>query len=187
MASSPTELREEWPDLGEVNLLRLSKIAESERNASVTSPSNSLQGQPLVTIFQGQPWMDPLVAVEMFRSETTDWSHLPLDLQFLLHHHQRELTRAHYLFRHDSNEYLRTTLLDWALQYEPLLFAVAAFSGYSYTAVVEGKMDDFLEYYSRATTMLRQSLSYENTWSVPMMLTILEMATIEVCPIMAGC
>lgn len=76
----------------------------------------------------------------------TDWSHLPLDLQFYLTYFCENITHLHYSLKFDSGNFLRTTFLDAALRNESLLFAVVGFSAFQRTLhTSRGKMQDFLQ------------------------------------------
>lgn len=76
----------------------------------------------------------------------TDWSHLPLDLQFYLTYFYENITHLHYSLKYDSGDFLRTTFLDAALRHEPLLYALVGFSAFQRTLhTTQGKIQDFLQ------------------------------------------
>lgn len=110
-----------------------------------------------------------------------DWSHLPKDLQFYLDYHQKHLNHYTYSFRHDAGPFLRTTLLAMALRHKPLLYAVVGFSAFQHALTKpDSKLQDFLGYYTTAMSNLRLSLGSNQKHSVATLLTILQLATIEV-------
>ncbi len=81
----------------------------------------------------------------------SDWSHLPLDLQFYLTYFYENITHLHYSLKFDSANFLRTTFLDAALRNESLLYAVVGFSAFQRTLHnTDGKIQDFLQYVVRA-------------------------------------
>ena len=113
--------------------------------------------------------------------ETLSWPHLPDDLQYYLQYHRNHLTYHHYFFKHHSNHFLHFILVDQALSYEPLLFAVVGFAAFQMALRrPDGKIEDFLAYYNRSVTLLRKSLAGGQEHSQSTLLTILQLATFEV-------
>ncbi|PMD50290.1 uncharacterized protein K444DRAFT_547199 [Hyaloscypha bicolor E] len=109
-----------------------------------------------------------------------DWSHLPQDLQFYLAYFYQNLTHLHYSLKFDSGNFLRTRFLDAALRNEALLHAVVGFSAYQRTLHnPEGKINDFLQYYNKAVSLLLTSLRSGARHNTAMILAILQLATIE--------
>lgn len=88
----------------------------------------------------------------------------------------------HYAFKIDGNDFLNTTFLEIALNDSSgaLLYAIVAFSAYHF-ALAQGnaRISEFLEYYNRSITYLSQSLKSKKP-SITTLLTILQLATIEV-------
>lgn len=113
--------------------------------------------------------------------KTLDWSHLPSDLQFYLDYHQKYITHYTYSFRHDAGYFLRTTLIGLALRHKPLLYAVVGFSAFQHTLTKpDGKLQDFLGYYTTSVSHLRASLASSRPHTIATLLTILQLATVEV-------
>jgi hypothetical protein len=109
-------------------------------------------------------------------------SELSEDIQFYLRYHKEHLNYHHYFLRFESVEFVKTTLLDHALSYEPLLYAVVGFAAWHHTlGQADGKLNDFLQYYHRSLTLLRESLASKKKRGEGMLLTILQLATFEVC------
>ena len=114
--------------------------------------------------------------------EDKAWLHLPLDLQFYLDYHKEKLTFHHYKFKHDANHFLHHILIEQALNYDPLLYAVIGFAAFQYAVEREdGKIQHFLSYYNKSVSLLRRSLSDNQRHTDATMLTILQLATFEVC------
>ncbi|KAK0128959.1 hypothetical protein ONS95_000902 [Cadophora gregata] len=110
----------------------------------------------------------------------TDWSHLPLDLQFYLTYFYENITHLHYSLKFDSGNFLRTTFLDAALRNESLLFAVVGFSAFQRTLQTSrGRMQDFLQYYNKSVSLLLNSLKRGERHTNGTILAILQLATIE--------
>lgn len=139
----------------------------------------------------------------------SDWSHLPLDLQFYLTYFYENITHLHYSLKFDSANFLRTTFLDAALRNESLLYAVVGFSAFQRTLHnTDGKIQDFLQYvdrtvvfsafwkpcvpseplltppfcryYNKAVSLLLNSLKRGERRTNGTILAILQLATIEV-------
>ncbi|KAI9645658.1 hypothetical protein NHQ30_006400 [Ciborinia camelliae] len=111
----------------------------------------------------------------------TGWSHLPADLQFYLTHYCQNITFMHYSLRSNHGDFIHTLLLDAAGHNEPLLYAVVGFSAFQYAVErQEGKIQDFLQYYNKAVSLLLRSLKKGSQHTTGMLLTILQLATIEV-------
>lgn len=91
------------------------------------------------------------------------------------------MSHHHYAWKYDAGDFLKTTFLEIAMNFEPLLYAVVAFSAY-HDALTQNnvRMADFLQYYNDAVSLLRASLAKKDRHSLPTLLTILQLATIEV-------
>lgn len=114
-------------------------------------------------------------------NDTESWSPLPDDLQFYLDYYRREIVGHHYLFKLDSEPFLRDELVAQALSYKPLLFALVGFAAYHVTLNrSDGRIQDFLGYYDRSVSSLRRSLASGRQHTIAMLLTILQLATFEV-------
>ena len=109
------------------------------------------------------------------------WSHLAQDIQFYLDYHTTRLNYHHYFFKHDANHFLHNILVEHALQYDPLLYAVVGFAAFHVTVTrPTGKIQDFLGYYNQSVSLLRKSLVENQKHTDATMLTILQLATFEV-------
>ena len=109
------------------------------------------------------------------------YSHLSWDQEFYLDYHRRNLTYHHYFFKHEANDFIHQILIERALSYEPLLFAVVGFAAFQATLKKDnGKIQEFLGYYNRSVSLLRKSLAGGQAHTDATMLTILQLATIEV-------
>ena len=113
--------------------------------------------------------------------EPVAYSHLPQDQRFYLDYHRNYLDYHHYFFKYDADYFLHNTVIDYALLYEPLLFAVIGFAAF-HLAMKEqhGKIETFLGFYQRSVSLLRKSLAAEEKHTKATMLTILQLAAFEV-------
>ena len=115
-------------------------------------------------------------------SQNARWSTLPKDVKFHLKYHRDKLSRHHYGFKYDGGDFLKTTFLEIAMndQSQALLYAIVAFACYHHTIEREdAKISTFLSYYNKSIVLLQQSLKSRKP-SITTLLTILQLATIEV-------
>lgn len=111
----------------------------------------------------------------------TDWSHLPPDLQFYLTYFYENVTHLHYSLKADPGDFLKTLFIDAALRNDALLHAVVGFAAFQRTLHnPDGKIQDFLQYYNKAVSLLLNSLKKGEKHSTGTLLAILQLATIEV-------
>lgn len=109
------------------------------------------------------------------------WAELPPEVTFYLNYHRTHLTNYHYAFKYDHDDFLQKAFLDIAIRSEPLLYAVVGFAAYHYTVSKgEGKIKDFLTYYNKSVTLLRLALTKNPKPNIITLITILQLATIEV-------
>jgi hypothetical protein len=112
-----------------------------------------------------------------------DLSHLPPDLQFFLNYFFENLTTYHYNVTPDSTDSFRTILVTIASQSqdEALLYAVVAFAVYHHAlSNSNGSITPFLQYYDRSVKLLLNFLKKKEKGTIATLLTILQLATIEV-------
>ncbi|TVY49462.1 hypothetical protein LOCC1_G000576 [Lachnellula occidentalis] len=113
-------------------------------------------------------------------SDKSDWQYLPADIQFYLTYFCENITHLHYALKYDSEDFIRTRFLDVALENEALLYAIVGFSAFQRTLHnPQGKIQDFLQYYNKAVSLLLKSLKRGERHSNGTLLAILQLATIE--------
>lgn len=89
------------------------------------------------------------------------------------------MSHHHWGIRVDHQRFLQKTMIEVALRYDPLLFAIVGFAAYHYTiSKADGVLGDFLGYYQQSVKLLRQGFKQKPT--IATILTILQLATIEV-------
>jgi hypothetical protein len=116
-------------------------------------------------------------------SSAVSWSSLPTDLQYYLDFYATSVTHYNYGMVNDVDDFFRTILPAIAVQSgnEPLLYALVGFSAYHRTLQdPNGQIKEFLQYYNKSVTMLLSSLKRSEKQSIATLLTILQLATIEV-------
>lgn len=103
------------------------------------------------------------------------------DLRFYLIFHQQFVTYHHYFMKPGSHRFIHQSVIDFALQYEPLLYAVVGFSAYLHSLHNHGgKLYTFLKYYHKALKLLRKSLGSGEGHSEATLITVLILTTFEV-------
>ncbi|KAL4880451.1 hypothetical protein BJY04DRAFT_191296 [Aspergillus karnatakaensis] len=107
-------------------------------------------------------------------------AHLPEDLRFYLSYHRDSINFRHYFLHPRSTSFVNQTLVDFALQYEPLLYAIVGFSAYHHCVQTgAGKLYSFLKYYNRALSLLRKSLGSGEPYTEATLATVLVLTTFE--------
>ena len=77
---------------------------------------------------------------------------------------------------------MHTTLLETALEYKPLLYALVGFAAFHETTKnPNGKIGDFLEWYNKSVMKLLKYLKAGRKHNEATLLTILQLAAFEVC------
>jgi signal transduction histidine kinase len=81
----------------------------------------------------------------------------------------------------DSNNFLKSIFLEIAVKNEALLYGVVGVSDFQRTLRnPEGKIQDFLQYYNQAVSLLLKSLRKGGQRTTGTLLAILQLAAIEV-------
>jgi len=110
-----------------------------------------------------------------------DWNHLPHDLRFYLNYYCENITSYHYCTINDPDDFFRTVLPGIASRDEALLYSIVGFAAYHHTIrEPQGQMQHFLQYYNKSVTLLLSFLKRKERHTEATLLTILQLATIEV-------
>jgi hypothetical protein len=146
----------------------------SPYDTTKSSPSTSTVTTTSVSVY-------PSVDFPASVTSTPDWSHLPPDMQRHLRWFGDNVTNFHYCITNDFDDFFKTILPNMATRSEPLLNAVVGFSAYHSTfQSPTGKLQNFLQYYNKSVILLLQALQKKEKHSIGTLLTILQLATIEV-------
>lgn len=111
-------------------------------------------------------------------------STLPDDLHFFLSYYLKNLSHRNFFQRYHTQAFFHGLLIRHALDYQPLLYAVVAFSAYFYCCSQSNEHPSvFLAYYQESLSQLRSSLTSVNAPQPhdSMLLTILMFSSLEVC------
>ena len=137
----------------------------SSSRSRAETPTSSLQANPpsFTAISRRQRWADRRG-----------------DIQKYLQFHDEYVTYYHYFLKFDLEDFIHTELIDMALVYEPLLYAVVAFAAYHHTVQQpDGRVADFLSYYSKSLNLLMKSLAKGAKTTEATLLTVLQLTTFE--------
>lgn len=92
------------------------------------------------------------------------------------------MSHHHYAFKYDGGDFLKTTFVDIALNdgSGALLHAIVAFAAYHHSVARDNSnISTFLSHYNKSITYLQASLK-KRRHNVATLLTILQLATVEV-------
>lgn len=124
---------------------------------------------------------DPLRSVPESFAASPKTAVLDWDVQFFFDHHRENVQSHYYFMNHDCCDFYRSYLLTEALHFEPLLYAVVAKSAYHFTAEKkpDGELVEFLRFYSKSMSLLRQRLETNAGRPEQFLLTMLTLAALE--------
>ncbi|PGH16616.1 hypothetical protein AJ80_05118 [Polytolypa hystricis UAMH7299] len=109
-------------------------------------------------------------------------SGLRQDIQFFLAYRQEHINHRHYFLRSHAETFVHDELISYALAYEPLLYAVVAFSAYHYSlSQPNAKLVTFLRYYDESVSALLRSLRSGKQSNDATLLTVLQLTAFEEC------
>lgn len=157
-----------------LNLQRAGTRHSSETPSSSPSLSTGTSASFAVSFHASDPSIQPM---------RSDWSHLPPDLRFYLDYFCENITNYSYCVIGDPDDFFRSFLPSIAIRSgnEALLYAVVGFSAYHYTTQdPNGGIHEFLQYYNKSVTLLLNSFKRRDKQYTATLLTILQLATIEV-------
>ncbi|KAM5451811.1 hypothetical protein MaudCBS49596_003639 [Microsporum audouinii] len=102
------------------------------------------------------------------------------DIQFFLRYHTQHITHSHYMMKSISAKFVNEDLIKYAVEYEPLLYALVAFSAYHYSIKhPNGRLYTSLHYYNKSVSSLLSSLKSRQPHNDATILTILQLTTFE--------
>ncbi|KAL2834419.1 hypothetical protein BDW59DRAFT_47201 [Aspergillus cavernicola] len=145
-----------------------------KENSSSPSTENSLRFESL-SARSDSVGFHPFEAVS-----DPSTAHLPEDLRFYLSYHRDSINYRHYFLHPRSTSFVDRVIFEYALQYEPLLYAIVGFSAYHHCVQIGGeKLYSFLRYYNKALSLLRQSLGSGEPYNEATLATVLVLTTFE--------
>ena len=103
------------------------------------------------------------------------------DLRFYLNYHQEFISHEHFFLRSGSDNFIHGSIIELAMGYDPLLYALVGFAAYHHTLHTPGgKLYTFLKYYNKALVLLRKSLGSGEEHTEATLCTVLVLTTFEV-------
>lgn len=163
--------------------LNLKRLMSRTRQSSETPPLECTKSSsPTISIGTGSGYTPTASQLpDLAWSTAPDLSHLPAEMRFYLEYFYANITNHHYGVHKDFGDFFRTTFISLAVQREPLLHAVVSFAAYHHTLRdPNGRLPDFLKYYNKSVTLLIGLLKNEDRHDLGTLLTVLQLATIEV-------
>ncbi|KAJ5112495.1 hypothetical protein N7532_000540 [Penicillium argentinense] len=107
-------------------------------------------------------------------------SRLSEDLRFYLNYHQEFISHEHFFLRSGSERFIHDSIIELAMGYDPLLYALVGFAAYLHTLHTPGgKLYTFLKYYNKALVLLRKSLGSGEEHTEATLCTVLVLTTFE--------
>ncbi|KAF2092178.1 hypothetical protein K490DRAFT_13455, partial [Saccharata proteae CBS 121410] len=146
------------------------------------SPSPSTESSNSVIHQHSRPIASRTSSKQALRTSAVGrtWAELPSDVRFYLDFFRNNVSHHHYALKFDGADFMRTTFLDIAVHNDPLLYAVTGFAAYHHTLTKpDGRIQDFLKYYNKSVSLLRESLARNQRRTPATLLTILQLATFE--------
>ena len=106
---------------------------------------------------------------------------IPADVRSHLQYAKENFSPMIYNLQVDGSNFVESVVLENALKFEPLLYAVACFAAYHRTLRrPDGAIKHFLGYHTKSIKLLHDSLKKSKKHTYLTLLTILQLATIEV-------
>ncbi|KAJ5907591.1 hypothetical protein N7495_000273 [Penicillium taxi] len=119
-------------------------------------------------------------SVSQTTTDLLNSARLSEDVRFYLNFHVDFLTNEHFFLRRRSSPFIHLGIIELALGYEPLLYALVGFSAYHHSLNVPGgKLYNFLKYYNKALVLLRKSLGSGEEHTEATLCTVLVLTTFE--------
>lgn len=167
--------------------LHRSQSGQSLRKRSLKTVSESgswVQDPSSSPSTEGSRFESMSVRSASISQSTTDMlnsARLPDDVRFFLNYHQEFISHEHFFLRSPSERFIHHSIIELALGYEPLLYALVGFAAYHHTLQsAGGKLYTFLKYYNKAVVLLRKSLGSNEEHSEATLCTVLVLTTFEV-------
>jgi hypothetical protein len=156
--------------------------SSKEKSASPPSDITAATSQSYSSIDNFETTHATLESPLQIVSDLPGFSRLEKDVRFFLEYHQRHITVYHYFLMSPAENFIHREIVENAMKYKPLLYAVVGFAAYHFSVGnSNGKLYTFLKHYNRSVSLLRKSIQAGDRYSDAILLTILQLATFEVC------
>nr|KMM68607.1 hypothetical protein CPAG_04933 [Coccidioides posadasii RMSCC 3488] len=175
---SASTQRHQVQPLARRKIRQSSETGSSLVDTTCASPSSDITG--LSTESPSPAACSDLDSHSLPPSTPSDLSVLTPDVTFFIAYRKQHINYHHYLLKSHAAKFLGDDMMSYAMGYEPLLYAVVAFSAYHYSiAHPNGKLYTFLQYYNKSVSLLLNSLRGGEKHNDAMLLTILQLAAFE--------
>jgi len=145
--------KQKWRQHSEVSASSSTSKEKATTPSTDTSSSHSRSETPSSSLLTNPSQSAAL-------SRAARWVDRRPDIQKYLQYHDESITYYHYFLKFDMEDFIHMELIDLALTYEPLLYAVVAFAAYHHTLKqADGQITKFLSYYSKSLNLLMRSLA----------------------------
>lgn len=183
VSQQPVQPRKSLRHMSTASSLNLKRLMTRNRQSSETpSLEGAKSSSPTVSIGTASSYTPTTSQLsDLPWSALPDLTHLPADFRFYLEYFYENITHHHYGVHKDFGDFFRTTFISLAVRSEPLLHAIVAFAAYHQTVRdPNGRLPSFLKYYNKTVTLLLGLLKNEDRHDLGTLLTVLQLATIEV-------
>lgn len=149
---------------------------------STSATSDNVSPGPQLSSQRAASFANSIPASTSGQMGQDKWSSLSRDVKTYLRYFKEHMSYHHYAFKFDRGQFVKTTLLEYALNDDSgaLLHAIVAFAAYHHAVSHDSmKLSPFLSYYNKAIVLLHRSFGNKKP-DVTTLFTILQLASIEV-------
>ncbi len=121
-----------------------------------------------------------LASVTSFSEVSVFWG-LSSEQQFYFDYQRQSIGSDHYFLEYNTTEFVRSVMASAALTFKPLFHAVVSFAAFHYSVHhATGNLFDSLESYMQSVSLLCTVLQSNQPYTDAMILTILQLGTLDV-------
>ncbi len=146
----------------------------NRKGASPSTDTNSTDSVSLIS--PGST----LASVTSFSEVSVFWG-LSSEQQFYFDYQRQSIGSDHYFLEYNTTEFVRSVMASAALTFKPLFHAVVSFAAFHYSVHhATGNLFDSLESYMQSVSLLCTVLQSNQPYTDAMILTILQLGTLDV-------
>ncbi len=146
----------------------------NRKGASPSTDTNSTDSVSLIS--PGST----LASVTSFSEVSVLWG-LSSEQQFYFDYLRQSIGSDHYFLEYNTTEFVRSVMASAALTFKPLFHAVVSFAAFHYSVHhATGNLFDSLESYMQSVSLLCTVLQSNQPYTDAMILTILQLGTLDV-------
>jgi len=149
-------------------------MVNNRKGASPSTDTNSTDSVSLIS--PGST----LASVTSFSEVSVFWG-LSSEQQFYFDYQRQSIGSDHYFLEYNTTEFVRSVMASAALTFKPLFHAVVSFAAFHYSVHhATGNLFDSLESYMQSVSLLCTVLQSNQPYTDAMILTILQLGTLDV-------